>query len=232
MFCMPGRNASVNERASCARSLTVAFLPGVSCQSRSDGALLRDGNTERSAQPPTSPTLRYLGNTQKRENHLGRPRRGTGKTFTGLRVSNQVMKLRRPFSASLVFLSCLVPLSASILGQAKDSLNLSVKINDPYNPDFKFCTPVTVNEPFRISWTNGEVRSKISMILQRSVNDEYLLNFAMSEFVSKQNNLKDSWPDLKLKLDKPYVWGPISGFVYMRQVFLSTGACTKPEPGK
>lgn len=138
------------------------------------------------------------------------------------------MKLRRLFS-SLVFLSCLVP---SIPGQTKDSLNLTVQINDPYNPDFKFCTPATINEPFQISWTNGKVRNKISMILQRFENDEYLLNFAMSEFVSKENNLKDSWPNLKLKLDKPFGWGPISGFLYMRQVVLSTEACTKSEPGK
>lgn len=133
------------------------------------------------------------------------------------------------FFASLVFLFCLIPLSASLYGQTKDTLTLTVEINDIYNPDFKFCTPVTLNEPVRIAWTNGKVRSKISMIL-RSVNDEYLLNFSMSEFVSKQNNLKDLPSDLKLKLDKPFAWGPISGVVYMRQVVLSSGTCTQHEP--
>lgn len=134
------------------------------------------------------------------------------------------------FSAFLVFFSCIIPLSASLFGQAKDTLTLTVEINDLYNPDFKFCTPVTLNEPVRISWTNGKVRSKISMILQRSVNEKYLLNISISEFVSKQNNLKDSSPELKIKLNKPFGWAPISGFVYNRQVVLSTGTCTQHEP--
>ena len=120
-----------------------------------------------------------------------------------------------------------VPVSA----QTNGFLYLTVSIKDPYNPDFRFCTPVEPAQRVRVGWRNGKVKNKISFVILPPVNDEYSLNIAVSEFESKQSNLESSWPDIKLKLEKPFAWGTVSGVVYMREAVLSTRECIALRDG-
>lgn len=131
----------------------------------------------------------------------------------------------------LIFLltGCFVCLPVS--AQTNGSLYLTVSIKDPYNPDFRFCTPVEPARRVRVGWRNGKVKNKISFVILPPVNDEYSLNIAVSEFESEQSNLKESSPDIKLKLEKPFAWGMVSGFVYMREAVLSTRECTELPDG-
>ena len=125
---------------------------------------------------------------------------------------------------SLTVLLCIVLPCVSVMGQKKDSLNLSVRLQDPYTPDFEIRTPIRVNEPFRVTWTNGKTRNSISGILHPPVSGEYLLTLYVSEWASKQSNSKDT-SESKLKLDEPYGWGVVQSVVYTRRVALSKDDC-------
>jgi hypothetical protein len=125
---------------------------------------------------------------------------------------------------SLNIMLCTVLTCSLVVGQRKDSLSLSVRLQDPYNPDFEICTPVTVDEPFRITWINGKIRNSISGILHSPVGAEYSLSLTVSEWASEQSNGKDS-SESKLKLEEPYGWGVIQSVVYARRVVLSKDDC-------
>jgi hypothetical protein len=132
--------------------------------------------------------------------------------------------IRRIICGSLTVLLCIVLPCLPVVGQRNDSLNLSVRLQDPYNPDFELCTPVRVNEPFRVTWMSGKIRSNISGILHPPISGEYPLTLTVLEWASEQSNNKDS-SEPKLKLEKPYGWGVIQSVVYTRRVVLSKDAC-------
>ena len=132
--------------------------------------------------------------------------------------------IHRIMYVSLAVLLCVVLPCFSVMGQRQDSLNLSIRLQDPYNPDFELCTSVRVNEPFRVTWMSGKTRSNISGILHPPVSGEYPLTLSVSEWASEQSNSKET-SESKLKLEKPYEWGVVQSVVYTRYVVLSKDAC-------
>ena len=105
---------------------------------------------------------------------------------------------------------------------------LSVIINDLYSPDLRVLLPVRIGRPFKVTVENG-VRTEISGTVLAPLDDKYPLDLSVAEWVSKEDNLKDT-TSLRLELDRSIGFGPVSSFVYRRTVTLSK---TRPkDPGE
>ena len=127
----------------------------------------------------------------------------------------------RFIASGLLVFSVWVSLAATPAHESnKDSLYLSVTLNDPYNADFQVRLAVKVSKPFQIVLDNGEVKTTISGIIRDPIDDEYPATIAVCEWASSTSNIADT-RDVRLKLDRPSGYGPISSFVYLRTVMLS-----------
>ena len=102
----------------------------------------------------------------------------------------------------------------------KGGLCLSMTLNDPYNTDVQVRLAVTINKPFQIVLDNGDVKTTISGTIHDPTDNEYPSTISVSEWASSTSNINDT-SELRLKLDRPYGYGPVSSFVYMRTITLS-----------
>ena len=123
--------------------------------------------------------------------------------------------------AFLVFLLALSQTSVASINKAdKDAFYLSVTLNDPYNADLLVRTPIRIGAPFRVTVENGDVKTTISGTVGEPVEDKYPLTITVAEWASANSNISDT-NHLRLELDKPTGYGPVSSFVYLRTVTLS-----------
>lgn len=99
-------------------------------------------------------------------------------------------------------------------------LYLSVKLNDPYNPDLRITLPVSPGKPFKVTVENNELQTTISGTPGDPVEGKYPLTITVSEWASTTSNISGT-SELHLELDRPLTWGPVSSFVYLRTIQLS-----------
>ena len=122
----------------------------------------------------------------------------------------------------LVFLFALSPTSVATVNKAdQEAFYLSVNLNDPYNADLLVRTPIRIGVPFRVTVENGDVKTTISGTVGAAVDDKYPLAITVTEWASATSNISDTNNNLRLELDKPTGYGPVSSFVYLRRVTLS-----------
>jgi len=123
--------------------------------------------------------------------------------------------------AFLIFLLALSQTSVASINKAdKEVFYLSVTLNDPYNADLLVRTPIRIGAPFRVTVENGDVKTTISGTVGEPVEDKYPLTITVTEWASANSNISDN-NNLRLELDKPTGYGPVSSFVYLRRVTLS-----------
>lgn len=120
-----------------------------------------------------------------------------------------------------VFLFLLAP---AIIGgpvRASDSqFYLSVRLNDPYNPDLLVRLPIKIDKQFTTTVQSDNVKTTISGILAKPESDKYPLALTVLEWSSAESNIGGT-TEYDLDLDKPCWVGAISSFVYLRKVTLS-----------
>ena len=122
----------------------------------------------------------------------------------------------------LVFLFALSLTSVATVNKAdQEAFYLSVNLNDPYNADLLVRTSISIGAPFRVTVENGDLKTTISGTVGAPVDDKYPLRISVTEWVSANNNISDTNNNLRLELDKPIGYGPVSSFVYLRRVTLS-----------
>jgi hypothetical protein len=101
----------------------------------------------------------------------------------------------------------------------KDSYDLMIMIQDPYNPRLEIHRRIKVGKRFKLVRHNGRTKTTISGKLYPVEAAKFPLAFWMREWYSKTNNLEGS-KKLHLEIGKPFAFGEISGIVYMRTLTL------------
>jgi hypothetical protein len=76
----------------------------------------------------------------------------------------------------------------------------SVRVKDRYNPDFRVCSIIGSETPFKIEWANGPIKNKITGQLGKTDGEVYPLTFLLEEFVKGEQQFS-STEGLKLKLE-------------------------------
>jgi hypothetical protein len=114
-----------------------------------------------------------------------------------------------------------VMLSVMACGAPPDaeSFDLEITLNTPFNHDFTMLTTVRIGQPFELTATNGAVTNRVSGTLRAPASGAYPLDLTVSEWASEKSNLRDT-TKLTLELGKTSGFGPVSSFLYVRQVTL------------
>ena len=120
----------------------------------------------------------------------------------------------------LIFVVLLNFVSALAHESDSESRYLSVTLNDPYNADVQVRIAIKIGKPFQITLENGEVKTVISGTVRDPIDNEYPATITISEWASATSTKRET-SELRLKLDQPHGYGPVSSFVYFRTVTLS-----------
>lgn len=141
-----------------------------------------------------------------------------------------LLKIGTHFAASLMttLILCLLPSNSSAqTGSPPSSLNLTIELQSAYNPGFKMCTPIVVDEPLELSWTRGLVRSGISVLASRPKSGAYPVKFELKE--GMLDYVREVNREVKLEIGKPYksITQKSGGFEisYKQTLLLSEGDC-------
>jgi hypothetical protein len=116
-------------------------------------------------------------------------------------------------------LAVLLPVVAYGAQPDVESFDLEIALITPYNHDFTMLTTVRTGQPFELTATNGAITNRVSGTLHAPVSGAYPLDLTISEWASEKSNIRDT-TKLNLELGKSYGFGPVSSFLYLRQVTL------------
>ena len=97
----------------------------------------------------------------------------------------------------------LVDTSQAQVAPKVEVLNLTIKLKDNFNPDFKLCMTIETKELLEFSWTKGKFKTSVSVLLDEAKGEDYRLAFTIKEnYEDRKVYSGEIKPNLKL--DKPY----------------------------
>ncbi len=126
--------------------------------------------------------------------------------------------------ATIVVLSLMMTVFTSPMPNradaAKNTLILSVTLDDIFNHHFQVMMPIAINQSFKVVAANGSVTNTISGTVGPAVQGKYPLPLYVSEEANNGGSMSGT-TGYNLELGKEVSGGPVSSFVFLRTVKLT-----------
>jgi|GEM_PF-3046764 len=117
------------------------------------------------------------------------------------------LSLKNHFVASLLAILIIFVFQLNLHAQTlspPNALSLTVKLQSAYNPGFKMCTPISLDDQLEFSWSSnrGLVHSSVSVLLAKPEGGGHPIKFVLKE--GMLNGMREIKLEPKLELEKPY----------------------------
>jgi hypothetical protein len=130
----------------------------------------------------------------------------------------------------IVVLIALIISLCAIAADSPPSFSVSVRLDSRYNRDLTVCTTVRPGEPFKVTWSHGNVRSSITGVLREPEGEHYPLTLTVDQHLSDSKAGNSTMQGYKLELGR---WKNTTDVVSSafndieeRDVLLETGECS------